>query len=88
MRTFLDRFLEYIESPEGFDCVEFQYDGIAYQVSSGHLICYTDKGGKDHEYLFPKDIDTLLDAKVLHDGKSLREIWSKAGEFELSPDFY
>lgn len=88
MRLFLDRFLEYVNSPEGFNCVEFQYGGITYQVSSGHLICYTDKKGKEHEFTFPKDLNVLLDAKALHDGKSLREVWSKYSEFELSPEFY
>lgn len=87
-KTFLDRFLEYVNSPEGFNCVEFQYGGIPYQVSSGHLICYTDKKGKEYKFIFQKDMDILLDAKVLHDGKSLREVWSKYSEFELSPEFY
>ena len=32
MRTFLDRFYDYVKSPEGFNCVEFQYEGIRYQV--------------------------------------------------------
>lgn len=87
-KTFLDCFLEYVNSPEGFNCVEFQYGGIFYQVSSGHLICYTDEKGKEHEFTFPKNMDILLDAKVLHDGKSLREVWSKSSELELSPEFY
>lgn len=87
-KTFLQSFYDYIDSPEGFNCVEFKYDGIFYQVSEGHLICYTDKNGKEHEFSFPKDIEILLDAKVLHDGKSLREVWATSTAFELSPEFY
>jgi len=63
-------------------------DGVQYQVSEGHFICFTDKVGKKHELHFRKDIEILLDAKVLHDGKSLREVWSRYSEFELSPEFY
>ncbi|MEG2075487.1 MAG: hypothetical protein RRY34_03200 [Victivallaceae bacterium] len=87
-KTFLDRFFEYVESPEGFNCVDFTYDGVLYQVSNGHLISYVDKTGKSFELQFPKNINVLLDAKALHDGKSLREIWSNANENDLLPDFY
>lgn len=88
MRTFLQRFYEYINSPEGFNCVEFTYDGTSYQVTEGHFISFTDKLGKVYDFSFPKNIDILLDAKVLHDGKSLREVWHHAGENDLLPEFY
>ena len=32
MRIFLARFYDYVKSPEGFNCVAFQYEGIRYQV--------------------------------------------------------
>lgn len=82
-KTFLDCFLEYIDSPGGFNCVDFEYDGIEYQVSEGHFICYTDKSVKYHEYSFPKDIEVLLDAKVLPGDKSLREVWGSIDSFVL-----
>ena len=88
MKTFLQRFYDYIFSPEGFNCVNFTYNGVVYQVSEGHFICYTDTAGQEHTYQFPKDIDVLLDANVLQNGKSLRDIWSTSGENDLLPEFY
>ncbi|OQA84063.1 MAG: hypothetical protein BWY31_02592 [Lentisphaerae bacterium ADurb.Bin242] len=87
-KTFLDRFLEYINSPERFNCVEFEYDGVEYQVSEGHFICYTDKSGKYHEYSFPKDIEITLDAKVLPGDKSLRELWGSIRCEEIPSYWY
>lgn len=88
MKTFLDRFYDYVHSPEGFNCVQFQYNSILYQVVSGANICFTDKDGQKHKIMLPDDIEQLLDAKVLPDNKSLREVWSSVGENDLSPDFY
>lgn len=88
MKTFLDRFYEYVKSPEGFNCVKFEYNEIVYQVVEGANINFTDKDGKEYHIDLPNDIEQILDAKVLCDGKSLREIWSHAGENELSPEFY
>ncbi len=88
MKTFLQRFYDYVSSPEGFNCVNFTHNGIAYQVSEGHFICYTDESGEEHTYQFPKDIEVLLDAKVLQNKKSLRDIWSASDENDLSPEFY
>lgn len=88
MKTFLDRFYEYIKSPEGFNCVKFEFDGIAYQVVEGANINFTDKNREQHHINLPNDVEQILDAKVLCGGKSLREIWSQANENELSPEFY
>jgi hypothetical protein len=88
MKTFLQSFYDYVKSPEGFNCVEFEYDGVEYQVSEGHIIWFRDKAGKEHMLQFPKDIEVLLDARVLHDGKSLRDVWGKAKSNELSPEYY
>lgn len=88
MRTFLERFYEYIKSPEGFNCVEFKYNGINYQVSEGNFLSYNDKQGTERVIRLPNDIEAMLDEKVLADQKSLREIWSSSKEFELSPEFY
>ena len=88
MKTFLDRFYDYVHSPEGFNCVQFQYNGILYQVVSGASICFTDNDGQKHKIMLSDDIEKLLDAKVLSDNKSLREVWGTAGENDLSPDFY
>ncbi len=87
MKTFLDRFYEYVKSPEGFNCVRFQYKGITYQVVSGANLCYTDSTGQLHRIELPDDIEQILDAKILPDGACLREIWSSAGENDLFPDF-
>lgn len=88
MKTFLDRFYDYVHSPEGFNCVRFQYKGIHYQVVSGASICFTGNDGKKHRIMLPDDIEQILDAKVLSDNKSLREVWSTSDENDLSPDFY
>ena len=88
MRTFLDRFYDYVKSPEGFNGVEFQYEGITYQVVAGANISYVDSQGKKHRIDLPDDIEVILDAKIGREGKSLRDIWSAAGENDLKPDFY
>ena len=88
MRTFLDRFYDYVKSPDGFNCVEFQYEGITYQVVSGANISYVDRKGQKHRIDLPDDIEAILDAKIGNHGKSLRDIWSAAGESDLMPDFY
>ena len=88
MRTFLDRFYDYVKSPEGFNCVEFQYEGIRYQVVSGANISYVDSNGKKHRIDLPDDIEVILDTKIGSEGKSLRDIWGAAGENDLEPDFY
>ena len=88
MRTFLDRFYDYINSPEGFNCVEFRYEGIIYQVVAGANISYVDNQGNKHRIDLPDDIEVILDTKIGSEGKSLRDIWSAAGENDLEPDFY
>ena len=88
MRTFLDRFYDYVKSPEGFNCIEFQYEGITYQVVSGANISYVDNKGQKHRIDLPDDIEVILDTKIGNEGKSLREIWNAAGENDLMPDFY
>ena len=88
MRTFLDRFYDYVKSPEGFNCVEFQYNGIKYQVVAGANISYIDNRGNKHRIDLPDDIEVILDAKIGSEGKSLRDIWNAAGENDLEPDFY
>ena len=40
MKTFLEKFYEKITTEKSFDCIDFEYDGIEYQVSEGHFICY------------------------------------------------
>lgn len=87
MKTFLEKFYEKLAAEKGFDCIDFEYDGVEYQVSDGHYICFTDKSGKIHELKFPKDTEILLDAKVLQDGKSLREIWGSA-DCESLPSYW
>ena len=88
MRSFLDLFYDYVKSPEGFNCVEFQYEGITYQVVSGANISYVDSKGQKHRIDLPDDIEVILDTKIGSEGKSLRDIWSNAGENDLMPDFY
>ena len=88
MRTFLDRFYDYVNSPGGFNCVEFQYEGIKYQVVSGANISYVDSNGEKHRIDLPDDIEVILDTKIGSEGKSLRDIWGSAGENDLEPDFY
>ena len=88
MRTFLDRFYDYVKSPEGFNCVEFQYEGIRYQVVSGANISYVDSNGEKHRIDLPDDIEVILDTEIGSEGKSLRDIWGAAGENDLEPDFY
>lgn len=88
MNSFLQRFYDYVNSSGGFNCVEFEYCGITYQVSEGHLIVFTDNSNQRHEIILPKDIECLLDAKALADGKSLREVWSNASDQELNPEFF
>ena len=88
MRTFLDRFYDYVNSPMGFNCVEFRYGGINYQVVSGANISYVDSKGQKHRIDLPDDIEVILDTRIGNQGKSLREIWSAAGENDLMPDFY
>ena len=88
MRTFLARFYDYVKSPEGFNCVAFQYEGIKYQVVSGANISYVDSNGKKHRIDLPDDIEVILDTKIGSEGKSLRDIWGAAGENDLEPDFY
>lgn len=88
MKSFLDRFYEYVKSPEGFNCVKFQYEGITYQVVSGANISYVDKKGQKHWINLPDDIEVILDTKIGDEKKSLRDIWSVAGENDLMPDFY
>ena len=88
MRTFLDRFYDYVNSPMGFNCVEFQYEGVTYQVVSGANISYVDSKGQKHRIDLPDDIEVILDTSIGNPGKSLREIWSAAGENDLMPDFY
>lgn len=88
MKTFLERFYDYVKSPEGFNCVQFEYDGIVYQLVEGANINFIDKSGKKHHIELPNDIEHILDAKILNNGKSLREVWNNAGENELFPEFY
>ena len=88
MRTFLDRFYDYVKSSEGFNCVEFQYEGITYQVVAGANISYVDSQGRKHRIDLPDDIEVILDTKIGSGGKSLRDILSAAGENDLEPDFY
>ena len=64
MRTFLDRFYDYVKSPEGFNCVEFQYEGIIYQVVAGANISYVDNQGNKHRIDLPDDIEVILDTKI------------------------
>ena len=88
MRTFLDRFYDYVNPPMGFNCVEFQYEGVTYQVVSGANISYVDSKGQKHRIDLPDDIEVILDTRIGNQEKSLREIWSAAGENDLMPDFY
>ena len=88
MRSFLDLFYDYVKSPEGFNCVEFRYEGITYQVVAGVNISYVDNQGRKHRIDLPDDIEVILDAKIGSGGKSLRDIWSAAGENDLESDFY
>ena len=68
MRTFLDRFYDYVKSPEGFNCVEFQYEGIIYQVVAGANISYVDNQGNKHRIDLPDDIEVILDTKIGREG--------------------
>ena len=67
MRTFLDRFYDYVKSPEGFNCVEFQYEGITYQVAADANISYVDSQGRKHRIDLPDDIEVILDTKIGYD---------------------
>ena len=67
MRTLLDRFYDYVKSPEGFNCVEFQYEGITYQVAADANISYVDSQGRKHRIDLPDDIEVILDTKIGYD---------------------
>ena len=88
MRTFLDRFYDYVKSPEGFNCVKFEYQHIVYQITAGANVSFTDRHGNRQYIQLPDDVEQILDSKVLEDEKSLREVWSHAGENDLFPEFY
>ena len=88
MKTFLDRFYDYVKSPEGFNCVKFQYEGITYQVVSGANISYVDDKGQKHRIELPDDVEVILNTKIGNERRTLRDIWSEAGENDLMPDFF
>ena len=74
--------------PKASTASNFQYEGITYQVVAGANISYVDSQGRKHRIDLPDDIEVILDTKIGSGGKSLRDIWSAAGENDLEPDFY
>lgn len=69
-------FYDYIKVP-GWNNVRIGYKGIEYNLSQGDNIAYKDHEGKLHEFIFPPDVETLLDAHVLEDGLSPRELMNR-----------
>ncbi len=74
--TWEEVFYDYIKSP-GWNNVRIGFRGIEYNLSWGDNILYYDKQGQRHEYIFPQDVETLLDAHVLEDGFSPRELMNR-----------
>lgn len=72
-QNFEEAFYDYIRSP-GWNCVEIGFRGIDYQFSWGDNIYYVDRDGVQHSYEFPPDVETLMDAHVLENGMSPREL--------------
>ena len=75
-KTWEEVFYDYIKSP-GWNNVRIGFQGIEYNLSWGDNIYYIDKNGKEHSYTFPQDVESLMDAHVLEDGLSPRELMQR-----------
>ena len=71
--TWEEVFYDYIKSP-GWNNVRIGFKVIEYNLSWGDNIYYKDRDGKEHSYVFPPGAEALLDAHVLEDGLSPREL--------------
>ena len=76
LATWEEVFYDYIKSP-GWNNVRIGFHGIEYNLSWGDNIYYIDKDGKEHSYSFPQDVESLMDAHVLEDGMSPRELMQR-----------
>ena len=54
------------------DNITFKYNNVLYYISTPLYLGYK-YNGKNHIYEFDT-IEELMDAKVLHDGKSIKEV--------------
>lgn len=71
--TWEEVFYDYIKQP-GWNNVRIGFRGIEYNLSQGDFISFKDRNGERHSFQFPADVETLLDAHVLEDGFSPRDL--------------
>ena len=73
LATWEEVFYDYLKSP-GWNSVRLGYKGIDYTLSPGDWLEFTDRNGNERTLKFKPNVEDMLDAHVLEDGKSLREI--------------
>ncbi len=73
MNTWEEVFYDYIQKP-GWNSVRIGYKGIDYCFSPGDWIEFKDRDGKEHTLKFNADVESMMDAHVLEDGLSPREL--------------
>jgi hypothetical protein len=71
--TWEEVFYDYVKCP-GWNQVRIRFNGITYSFSQGDFITFTDKTGKLISLEFPDNIETMMDAHVLENGMSPREL--------------
>lgn len=70
-------FYDYVKCP-GWNQVRIRFNGIVYSLSQGDFIQYEDRNGEMHSHEFPDDIETMMDAHVLEDGMSPRDLMRRS----------
>ncbi len=73
LNTWEEVFYDYLQSP-GWNSVRLGFRGIEYTLSPGDWLEYTDRDGKEHVLKFTPNVEEMLDAHILEDGLSLRDI--------------
>ncbi len=73
MDTWEEVFYDYLKVP-GWNNVRVGFRGVEYNFSWGDNIFYVDREGVEHSFQFPQDVETMMDAHVLEDGLSPREL--------------
>ena len=73
-------FWERFNEEKGIGEAAFYYNGIRYSAVGYYGISYTDKAGVEHNYWPYDTVEDLIDAKVLEDGLSMREILQRITE--------
>ena len=71
--TWEEVFYDYLKSP-GWNCVRIGFQGIEYSLSPGDWLEFYDRDGKEQVFQFPTDVETMLDAHVLENGLSPRDL--------------